>query len=322
VRAVLLVLLILGAGCAAPRDAPVDPPRLDVFDYAYAAGALTYDGTPFGWALRLSNPDAAAVTVLVDPYGIDTIRFGPATESRWISVQRSGDDPPVPAPLHGPVSVVRLAPGESTLLLFRLDGQAPVGQLGVDLRFVAGPEAVQGDGVDVLHTQRVPKHVVAGGAPGATVQVGDQVQVTTVGLWVNGTSFYSNNQALHDMPAFPRGYAAADFDGAPLGIYVYDADRAEQPPASRDTCRFTTIPGFNAMLQEQALGSTFVRWLAPEQAYTRTGSENHLLYGDALVFLTTVVAHDGPTGDLGTAPEPQGDCFDAQNTLDYLAIPP
>ncbi len=166
-----------------------------------------------------------------------------------------------------------------------------------------------------------------------SVQVlpGDHVMTRTVGVWANGTSFYTNIAELLQDPAFPAGghinrtQALAGTD--PLPVYVYDEDRSEQPAGSKDTCHFTTIPGYNALLRGQHEGGTNVAWMAPEDGYTRPGNEDHLLYGVPLLFMNTVVSIEG-ADDPGivrgqpnpayTAPRPDGDCFDPNNALSGL----
>ncbi|MGB1586692.1 MAG: hypothetical protein ACPHID_06575 [Thermoplasmatota archaeon] len=153
---------------------------------------------------------------------------------------------------------------------------------------------------------------------GDPIVPGQHVATVTVGLWTNGTSFYTNIPELNEDPDFPAGYDRATFDGTPLPIYVYDQDRTEQPTGSKDTCHFTTITGYNALLKTQVNGGTSVRYLQPEEGYTVAGAEDHFLYGDALVFLNTVTAITGTTGAADNLPAPTGACFDAQNTVDYV----
>ncbi len=161
-------------------------------------------------------------------------------------------------------------------------------------------------------------HLEAGGS-GDAVGAGDHVQTITAGFWVNGTSFYTNIQALNDDPAFPAGYDRSEFGGDALPIYVYDRDRTEQPPTSKDHCRFTTINGYNEMLKRQSDGGTSVTYMAPEDGYTRPGNEDHDLYGDPLIFINTIVAHEGAVDDR-PAGDPQGACFDTENTTGPLPV--
>lgn len=156
-----------------------------------------------------------------------------------------------------------------------------------------------------------------------TVDPGMHVLTETVGLWTNGTSFYTNVASLLEDPAFPAGghidRDAAAASSAPLPIYVYGEENSEQPARSRDTCHFTTISGYNALLKRQTELAAGVRFLEPTEAYTREGAEDHLLYGDALLFLNTIVAIEGQTTTADQIPDPQGACFDPTN---HIPTPP
>lgn len=150
------------------------------------------------------------------------------------------------------------------------------------------------------------------------IEPGTHVQTVTVGVWTNGTSFYTNSAELHGAEGFPRGYPVTDFDATPLPVYVYDQDRTEQPPGSQDTCHFTTITGYNTLLKEQGAGTSGVRFLSPEEGYTVAGAEDHFLYGESLIFMNAIVAIDGAVDTAGSLPDPTGACFDVQNTVDFV----
>ncbi len=144
------------------------------------------------------------------------------------------------------------------------------------------------------------------------VQPGMHVQTVTVGFWLNGTSFYTNAADLINDPDFPGApaWVTAEDGTDPLTVYVYDEDRSEQPYGSQDNCYFTTISGYNALLKTQHEGSTGIRLLQPEEAYTIPGREpGDALYGDALVFMNTIVAIDGSPGTEDEAPDPNGACY-------------
>lgn len=137
---------------------------------------------------------------------------------------------------------------------------------------------------------------------GSSARAGQGVHVMTAGFWENGTLFYTNIAEINADPDWPRA-GWYTWEGAdPLPVYVYDADRGEQPAtwtdpqagtpvagSVSDVGYFTTIPGFNEALKGLSTTTTRVVRLAPEEAYTRPGNEEHDLYGDAIVFYIKVL---------------------------------
>ncbi|MFA5944823.1 MAG: hypothetical protein WC876_10200 [Candidatus Thermoplasmatota archaeon] len=136
---------------------------------------------------------------------------------------------------------------------------------------------------------------------GDAAEPGQGVHVYTAGFFENGTLFYTNIKAL-DHDDWPRIDWYAWEGDAPLPVYVYDEDRTEQPAVWKDPQAgtplegtvpglgyYTTIPGFNEALKGLSTNTVRVVHLAPEEAYTRAGNEEHPLYGDALVFYIKVV---------------------------------
>jgi hypothetical protein len=127
----------------------------------------------------------------------------------------------------------------------------------------------------------------------------------TAGFYENGTLFYTNIPEIHANPAWPRPSWYAWGGSNPLPVYVYDQDRTEKPaywtasttgtPAGAPTNNatawnyFTTIAGFNEALKGLSTNTVRVARLAPEEAYTRPGSESHPLYGAPLVFYIKVL---------------------------------
>ena len=136
--------------------------------------------------------------------------------------------------------------------------------------------------------------------PGDSAQPGQGVHVHTAGFWENGTLFYTNIEALHANVAWPRATWYEWSGGEPLPVYVYEEEGSERPaywaPMAGTPldgaawAYFTTIPGFNEALKGLSTHTTRVVHLAPEEAYTRPGNEEHPLYGDALVFFIHVVS--------------------------------
>lgn len=127
--------------------------------------------------------------------------------------------------------------------------------------------------------------------------------VRTVGFFDNGTVFYTNMKEVRDNPGL-RAMALGDeepteADWEALKVYV-GGKRGEAPPEPYNQSGYVpVIEGFDARLRGMREGETGVARLAPEQAYTRPGNEDHVLYGDALNFVIEVARVD----DLGTPPD-------------------
>lgn len=310
------------SGCADPTDDALTPEPfpLELYRFAYPGSDVAVQGVDHAWLLRLHNPTNITFNASIVPFGIETAKLGPldrtdAGQGRFFwSNRESGADVPGPA--------MTLAPGESGPYLVQVtdhgseEGTIPVGFQA--LVVPVGDTTPYGSYIDSWNVT-----VQDAGTP---VAPDDHVQTATVGVWAeNGTSFYTNIAELLADPDMPAG-GTVDRDGgtAPLPVYVYDQSGDEQPAGSKDTCHSVTIPGYNALLKTQAEGSTGVRFLQPEEAYTRPGAEDHSLYGDALIFLNTIIAHDGPAGDEAILPDPTGDCFDPENAspVDVPEVPP
>lgn len=153
---------------------------------------------------------------------------------------------------------------------------------------------------------------------GREVVAGVGVHVEYAGFWTNGTLFGTNIASVHNSD-WPRAGWYGYSDDAALPVYVFDQDRAERPPywapahqmapvtgtpvdgitrdpngqvaasgATAGLGYYTTIKGFNEALKTMTDRTSRVVVLAPEDAYTVEGNEEHPLYGDALVFLIGV----------------------------------
>ncbi len=294
-RVLLVASLLLLSGCLGGSDASareyqttfeLAPYDVYIFDHP----EMRYVGdAPHGQMMRFTNPTAAPLTIglfMNSPQG----KVGPVNEFGWAA--QSGDR----------TVEDTLQPGESRLWLL----EYPPRQMP-QVRITS-----EGSVVDYRAQTAL--------AEGPRVQADMHIRTWTVGVWVNGTSFYTNIESFNADPAFPAGYDRAGFGGGALPIYVYDEDRSEQPAGSKDTCHFTTITGYNELLKTQVESVPGVRFLYPEEAYTVEGAEEHFLYGQPLIFLnlvTEVVRNVGPTDD---APNPQGACFDPDNSTP--ALPP
>lgn len=114
--------------------------------------------------------------------------------------------------------------------------------------------------------------------------VGKGVLVRTAGFWLNGTSFYTNHAGVHERADIPKGYLGEYTDDTPLKVYVYDQAGTEMPRRYQEAGYAVTIRGFNEALKGIPQGGARVAQLAPEDAYTIEGREEHPLYGEALVF--------------------------------------
>lgn len=284
------------SGCLAPEGDGDDPgedlPGLEVYEYRYRGDDVLHPHHPYGWMLRVTNTADEERAVRAEAGDPGNMSWGPVDASGWLTDAQ--EEPRV------------LAQNESLLFLFQWDG-------ALTNRLSYGVSLMEPGGNDsqpvVLQTLWLERGLQQPQAD-LPVRVNDHVTTRTVGVWVNGTSFYTNIKDLNDDPAFPAGYDRDDFGDAILHAYVYDEETDEQPPGSRDRCFVVMIAGYNALMKTQAQGSSNVRFLQPEEAYTREGAEDHFLYGDALVFLNTVVAHEGEVTPVQSLPYPPGDCHD------------
>lgn len=140
---------------------------------------------------------------------------------------------------------------------------------------------------------------------GRAAEAGQGAHVWYAGFWENGTMFDTNLQDLDVGSGWPKAGWYHGGHWEPIPVYVYDEDRSEQPahwrspftgtpaagsPADQQAGAgyFTTIKGFNEAVKGLPVGSRQVFHIAPEDAYTLPGREDHPLYGDALVFLVEV----------------------------------
>ena len=128
--------------------------------------------------------------------------------------------------------------------------------------------------------------------------------VRTVGFFANGSVFYTNMKEVRDNALLrhaqidPDAPPPTDADYEPLKVYV-GGRRGEAPPEPYNASGYSpVIDGFDARLRGMREGDTLVARLTPEEAYTRAGNEDHVLYGDALNFVVQVVRVD----DLGAPP--------------------
>ncbi len=295
-------LLSVGlAGCLGTDEVDGDAVEglvgAEVYEYRYRGDDVVIPNHPYGWMLRVTNTQDEDLMVRAEAADPGNTSWGPVTSSGWSTDERENPQ--------------ALAPGESLLFLYQWTG-------GYTKRLAYGVSLMASDDNEtepvVLDTHwlerglQQPKSILLVGA-------GDHVTTRTVGVWVNGTSFYTNIEDLNSDPAFPAGYDREDFHDGILNAYVYDEGSDEQPPGSRDRCYVVMIEGYNELMKSQGQGSSNVRFLQPEEAYTRDGAEGHFLYGDALVFMNTVVSHEGEVTPVQSAPFPAGDCFDPENTV-------
>jgi FKBP-type peptidyl-prolyl cis-trans isomerase 2 len=163
-----------------------------------------------------------------------------------------------------------------------------------------------------------------------SAQPGQGAHVWYAGFWENGTLFDTNLEDLDLGSGWPK---AGWYEGGhwePIPVYVYDQDRSEQPahwkspfsgtpaagsPADEQAGAgyFTTIKGFNEAVKGLPVGTRQIFHIAPEDAYTQAGREDHLLYGDALVFLVEV--EDVVDAPCPTPPAVGGGCSNVAQSL-------
>lgn len=304
--AILLAAFLL-AGCTSSVSTDGDG-IVSLYRVAYAGSDLYVEGSTHGWMATVTNDYDEDIVVGLDFIGKVDGRIVRPIQEGMVGFEQLSSNMDV-AGDHDPAFTMQLAAGESTLVLAHVDGY---GEFGSTFTVGWNLTAYNADATRTL-AQVPTTWTVERTTPGTPVNPGDHVQTVTVGMWINGTSFYTNAGAALDDPNFPggEGWVNATEDGRdPLPIFVYGEDRSEQPMGSQDTCHFTTITGYNDLLKSQAEGSTGVRMLQPEEAYTVEGREDFGLYGHVLVFMNTVVAHDGATGPGDEFPDDDGDCYD------------
>lgn len=118
-------------------------------------------------------------------------------------------------------------------------------------------------------------------------------RVRTVGFYENGTIFYTNMEDVWDNEVLPRVRLSEDPPAfEPLKVYV-GGERGERPPEPYNRSGYVpVIEGFDAALVGMRAGELKFTHIAPDEAYTRPGNEDHVLYGFALDFLIEVVSVD------------------------------
>lgn len=302
---VLALVTVVFAGCVQPQidqeQAPAALKSLQVYEYRYGLDDAFSPAVPHGWMVQVTNPTDDVVEFRYEMLHNVSAEHGPATDDGWMSAST-----PEQAPKR-----VRIKGGTSVAYLFQAQLPANATNVTYALQVLDADQNVVEQ--QVFQRELTPIESVVAVAPG------HHVQTVTVGVFSNGTSFYTNIADLFEDEAFPHYTDDDEFDATPLPIYVFRDSRDEQPARSKDTCHFTTVTGYNALLKTQVLGSTGVRWLAPEEGYTVDGREDHFLYGEDLIFLNTVVAHDGGTTMRDQVPDPTADCFDPDR---YSPVPP
>lgn len=154
---------------------------------------------------------------------------------------------------------------------------------------------------------------------GMAAHPGQGVHVQTAGFLEDGTLFYTNIPEVDTDPRWPR-VPWYEWEGdMSLPVYVYDQERSEIPAYWKSTSSnladlekagapvdpraygvseevdhdaglgyVTTIRGFNEALKGLSTSTTRVVWVAPQDAYTLPGYEDHHLYGQAVVFYIKV----------------------------------
>ncbi len=188
------------------------------------------------------------------------------------------------------------------------------------------PLKVRGDsGTTVLVNVSVPEDAVHGfhelrvslGEASAKLHVnvreaGDReaepglgVHVRSVGFWDNGTVFWTNMQEVDQREDLPLGYLGPPGNMTPLKVYV-GGERGEDPPERYAERGYVpVIRGFDERLHGMRAGDILAVRIAPEDAYTYDGNEDHALYGDALNFVievTKVVEIEEESGPLDDPP--------------------
>ncbi len=301
----MLAATVLFAGCTTSVSSD-GTGVVNLYRVGYEGSDVFVEGTSHGWMATVTNEYDDPIVVGLDFVGKVNGRIVRPIQEDMVGYEAFSSNVDVPG--VDPAFTMTLDAGESTLVLAHVESYGEFGtNFTVGWELTAYNEQATRTLVQFPTTWTVERT-----SAGTAVSAGDHVQTVTVGMWINGTSFYTNAGAALDDPAFPggEGWVNATEDGRdPLPIYVYGEDRSEQPYGSKDTCHFTTITGYNDLLKTQSEGSTGVRMLQPEDGYTYPGREDFGLYGHVLVFMNTVVAHDGATGPQDEFPNNEGACY-------------
>lgn len=293
VRAVLVISLLLLAGCL--QGNKVEPEsHLDCTTLAPDASGIQNRGTS----------DPALAQGGVDPRQPQQSLF--VTWGWPTNVSRALPWDGNPGPIR-PSSLQLYGNGTSGLLVASFD---PFGS-GTTVEY--GPawifEADYAD--DCVLGLPLQHNIQSTLVEGDLAQVGQGVRVLTAGFWENGTLFYTNIEGI-DASDVPRAGWYAWGGADPLNVYVYDQDRAERPAHwGRPTSQIppqgapiddvvlqaasieasvgigysTTIRGFNEALKGLSTTTSRVVHIAAEDAYTQPGNEDHVLYGDDVIFI-------------------------------------
>jgi hypothetical protein len=291
-RLLLITLALLLSGCAVPFSSPLkdclEPDGWNLVGPIDETGVMPTLGEP-------KPNDASYPRVLVgiqnptDQRAVPGLTFGNVRDGAY------------PFVLSGGLTEAEPIGRNQTQLLaftpyFRTeDAAVDADQWTFDLRFYL--ERLDADRSCASYARTVDTFTFEKRAAGETARPGVGVLVHTAGFWLNGTLFYTNMDRVHNDTRIPHAGWYEYEGGDPLSVYIYNESRAERPERYNETGFGVTIPGFNEALKEAFVGASRVARLTPEQAYTHDGNEEHLLYGDELVFyieITDVVTVDCP----------------------------
>lgn len=179
----------------------------------------------------------------------------------------------------------RLEPGGQGLLAVELDQASEDGTVELVIGTDPLPDANDVEEAICDYDRRFERTVTLAEPEEAEVAEGGKgVLVRTVGLWGNGTSFYTNHGGFHDRGELPRSYLGDYAGDDPLEVYVYNESRDERPERYNESGYSTTISGFNEALHGLPTVGARMTFAAPDEAYTTEGNEDHQLYGDPLYF--------------------------------------
>lgn len=296
----LLVSTLAAAGCldGTPLTQDACPEPVVSLFYGQAADgraprAPSQPVTVLAWA---TNPADQPAEVTVTP---EDVRGSAAVEGLQADAGRH----------HGIIH--RLGPDETGFGFYATEADAEA-QDHVRIRGSLGPDDQAEATVDCQDAGLTRWSVgLAEPQAGDTVETGKGVLVHTVGLWTNGTSFYTNLDRFHEREDLPKGYLGEYGGGDPLKVYVYDESPDEMPRRYEEAGYAVTIPGFNEALKGMSTTAPRTAYLTPEEGYTREGNEDHDLYGDALVFYIEAVevveepcTVPEPVCDVPTTPDP------------------
>lgn len=249
-----------------------------------------------GFALLAGCVEKSSPVDVTPYYLTNNAQPGRATEFAFFLKSTSPFKQDLAVTFEGPDGWV-FEPENDTVSLRGKDTTSLIVRVTPDADAETGPRTV----AVLLGDTRAEVIVDVRGLGREPLRAGIGAQVYYVLWFANGTLASSNDPALRHRAAL--GDAVLDVnasaaDDVPLKVYV-GGTRGEAPPEPYNgTGYHPVIAGFDARLREagdgrgMVAGETLAVRIPKEQAYTVSGNEKHVLYGEDLNFLVRIVTVD------------------------------